>query len=541
MVSAFPGGDGLPLPPFPPANRAALASLLDGAAEPLEAVLDLLLEALGARFVVCVDASSPAGARAVGRRPPGRSIPKAERLLPRELTEQVLKQRRPVLKEESPPRRTWFVGCPLADGGGFRVLFAGGRLPPPPEARPETDWLERWVPWISLAGRLADLRREHRTLVERIEAGGPPNAPGRRAAGRRRSGEHGSARPISPETEFPEIVTTAPIMRQVLSTIALVAPSDAAVLIEGESGTGKELIARAIHRKSPRGAEAFVSENCAACPEGLLESEFFGVERGAFTGAHRTKAGLFERAHGGTLFLDEIGEMDLSLQKKLLRALESREVRRVGGHDAISVDFRLICATNRVLAEETRAGRFRSDLFYRIEVLTIRLPPLRERREDIPPLVTHFLARHAQAAGTVPPPVDPSALRFLCDYPWPGNVRELSNEMSRAVALRVSTVTPEALSAKILRVSRERMALGHDGLRSGRPLLEIERDLLGALIRDVLRRTGGNKFRAAEILGISKSSLYRRLRRYSIDESAAHGGANGGAEENGSGGPPRGT
>jgi transcriptional regulator with PAS, ATPase and Fis domain len=317
-----------------------------------------------------------------------------------------------------------------------------------------------------------------------------------------------------------------------------VAPSDAAILIEGESGTGKELIARAIHRKSARAGKAFVSENCAACPEGLLESEFFGVERGAFTGAHRTKAGIFERAHGGTLFLDEIGEMDLALQKKLLRALESREVRRVGGNDAISLDFRLICATNRVLAEETRAGRFRSDLFYRIDVLTIRLPPLRERREDVPPLVSHFLARHAQTAGTAAPPVDPSALRDLCDYFWPGNIRELSNEMWRAVALRVPAITPEVLSAKILRQGRERMALEHCGLESGRPLDEIERDLIGALIRDVLRRTGGNKFRAAEILGISKTSLYRRLRRYSIARSAGSDEARESGDENGSGGPP---
>jgi transcriptional regulator with PAS, ATPase and Fis domain len=305
-------------------------------------------------------------------------------------------------------------------------------------------------------------------------------------------------------------------MREVLRTVALVAGSDAAVLIEGESGTGKELVARAIHARSRRVRGPFVPENCAACPEGLLESEFFGVERGAFTGAHRTKPGLLERAHGGTLFLDEIGEMDPSLQRKLLRALQEREVRRVGGAESIPVDFRLVSATNRDLTEDAGAGRFRADLLYRIDVVTIRLPPLRERREEIPLLARRFLERQARAAGIPLPDLDPRALEALLEYPWPGNVRELENEMSRAVALRLRAVTPDSLSPKVLRPRREAPSFGLEELRPGRSLAEVERDILGGIIREALRQTRGNKFRAAQLLRITKSSLYRRLRRYSI-------------------------
>jgi transcriptional regulator with PAS, ATPase and Fis domain len=305
-------------------------------------------------------------------------------------------------------------------------------------------------------------------------------------------------------------------MREVLRIVALIAASEAAVLIEGESGTGKELIARAIHRKSGRAGGPFVSENCSACPQGLLESEFFGVERGAFTGAHRSKPGLFERSHRGSIFLDEIGDMDFTLQAKLLRVLQEREVRRVGGSQAVPVDFRLISATNRVLADEARAGRFRLDLLYRIEVVTVRLPPLRERREDIAPLVHHFLAREAASARLPLPPIHPDAMRLLIKYPWPGNVRELANEMCRAVALRHSSVTPAALSAKIQDPHGYPGMLGSQPLPVGRSLEEVEKDLLGGFIRDVLEQTGGNKIRAARLLGIPKTNLYRRLRRYSI-------------------------
>jgi len=318
------------------------------------------------------------------------------------------------------------------------------------------------------------------------------------------------------EPEFPEIIGSAPLLLAALRLAAVIAPSDAAVLIEGESGTGKELVARAIHRRSRRTAAAFITENCAACPEGLLESEFFGVERGAYTGAHRSRAGLFERADGGTLFLDEIGEMDLRLQGKLLRSLQEREVRRVGGSDSIPVDFRLLCATNRTLHEEARAGRFRRDLLYRIEVVTIRLPSLRERVEDIPILARHFLSLHAGRAGLSVPELTASALDVLCRYPWPGNIRELDNEMRRATALKIEALRPDNLSPKLL--TSDGLASRWSFLVSGTPrkLEEFEHDVIGGFIRDVLHQTGGNKNRAAEILGIPKTSLYRRLRRYAI-------------------------
>jgi len=316
---------------------------------------------------------------------------------------------------------------------------------------------------------------------------------------------------------FPGIIACSQAMRDVLRTLTLVAPSDAAVLVEGESGTGKELIARALHQRSARAPGPFISENCAACPEGLLESEFFGVERGAFTGAVRSKPGLFERAHGGTLFLDEIGEMDLSLQRKLLRAIQEREIRRVGGSACVPVDFRLVSATNRVLAEEIRSGRFREDLLYRIDVVTLRLPPLREHREDIPLLIHHFLCRFAASALRPPPQLDPAALQLLCAYSWPGNVRELENEMCRAVALGLEAITPSTLSAKILSgTPREPPADDGSLLAPGRSLDQIERELIGGLIRKALRQTSGNKIQAARLLKIPKTSLYRRIRRYDL-------------------------
>ncbi len=322
--------------------------------------------------------------------------------------------------------------------------------------------------------------------------------------------------PPEAEPDFPEIIGSSPLLLAALRLAAVIASSDATVLIEGESGTGKELFARAIHRMSRRTAGAFISESCAACPEGLLESEFFGVERGAYTGAHRSRPGLFERAHGGTLFLDEIGEMDLRLQGKLLRSLQEREVRRVGGSDSIAVDFRLLCATNRTLHDEAKAGRFRTDLLYRIEVVTIRLPSLRERAEDVPTLAGHFLALHAARAGGPVPELTAPALDILCRYLWPGNIRELDNEMRRAVAVRIESIRPDNLSPKLL--ASDGIADGRRFSSGGPPrkLLEFEQDVIGGFIREVLSQTGGNKNRAAEILGIPKTSLYRRLRRYAI-------------------------
>jgi DNA-binding NtrC family response regulator len=481
-------------------GEGMLLALLQASSNPLVPLLDLLLQSLRARQVLWVERGNGAR-RALGRRPPGEDIEGAGRLVAPERAEQVFLQHRPLLVElDLPGGRSWSLSCPVPLGGDPRAaLFVEGPAPAPelPSGALQS-WMARLAPWINLARELGEpkSRRLARTEVEESPAPASGRGPG-----------HGG---------FAGVIGSAPAMQEVLRTVSLVAPSEAAVLIEGESGTGKELIAKAIHQKSRRAAGPFVPENCAACPEGLLESEFFGVERGAFTGASRSKPGLFERAHGGTLFLDEIGEMDPSLQRKLLRALQEREVRRVGGGEPIPVHFRLVSATNRVLSEEARAGRFRSDLYYRIEVVTIRLPPLRERREDIPRLISHFLALHAAEAGVPPPEVEPAALRLLGQYSWPGNVRELENEMWRAVALGAPCLSPESLSGKI----RGRLGEGAPEVRrllgAGGSLEAVEREVLGGLIREALETTGGNKIRAAQLLGIPKTSLYRRLRRYSI-------------------------
>jgi two-component system, response regulator FlrC len=491
--------------------------------DPLTAVLDLLIDSLAASFAICgalpTEGAGPAAGRrlAVGRRAGGRPIRHPARLIERLVIARSAWDHRPLLPDLSRTETgAWRLVWPLATRGGRQAAVIAG-IPASPRGEEPADLTARresLLPWIALAFEISSLREEKRALAERIEschrppAGPPidlqpPPAVETAAAG----------------MEFPGVIGLSASLREVLRTVSIVARSDAAVLIEGESGTGKELIARAIHDHSARARGPFISESCAACPEGLLESEFFGVERGAFTGAHRTKPGLLERARGGTLFLDEIGEMDLKLQRKLLRALQEREVRRVGGGEPIAVDFRLISATNRVLAEETRAGRFRADLLYRLEVVAVRLPPLRERPEDIPPLARHFLALHAAKAGRPPPEVDERALRLLCAYPWPGNVRELQNEMWRAVALGLKALAPASLSAKIVRRAARPVGLPFHALQGGRSLDEVEKDLLGGLIREALVKTRGNKIRAAQLLGIPKTTLYRRIRRYAIADA----------------------
>ena len=240
-------------------------------------------------------------------------------------------------------------------------------------------------------------------------------------------------RPGLPESAREEIIGTSAALKAVLKELAVVAPTDSTVLILGETGTGKELIARGIHNGSPRSTKPFVKLSCAAIPTGLLESELFGHEKGAFTGALARRIGRFEQAAGGTLFLDEVGEMSLDLQTKLLRVLQEREFERVGGSQTLRTDVRLIAATSRNLATEVESGRFRADLFYRLNVFPIQLPPLRERREDIPPLVWHFVAQIARRMGRTIERIPPETMEALARYHWPGNIRELQNVIERAV------------------------------------------------------------------------------------------------------------
>ena len=310
---------------------------------------------------------------------------------------------------------------------------------------------------------------------------------------------------------LPGMIASSAQMAQVLDLVGRVAPTDATVLIRGESGTGKEVIAKALHHASPRAGGRFVAINCGALPETLLESEIFGHVKGAFTGAGTNKKGLFEEAHGGTLFLDEIGEMTPSLQVKLLRALQSGEVRPVGSTQTITVDARVVAATNRDLEPMIRQGIFREDLFYRLNVIPLVLPPLRERREDIPLLAELFLGRFAQRQGRVLR-LSAAAMERLFRYAWPGNVRELENAMERtAILARAETIEPGDLPPHV----GAGLALGPaPALAAEQTLGEAER----AHIIQILERYGWNHSRAAEALGIGRTTLWRKLKEYGVEK-----------------------
>jgi DNA-binding NtrC family response regulator len=307
-----------------------------------------------------------------------------------------------------------------------------------------------------------------------------------------------------------DVVGASAAFREVLEVAHRVAESDATVLVLGESGTGKEVIAREIHRASGRARKPFVAVNCSAIPEGLLESELFGHEKGAFTGAVRQKKGRFELADGGTIFLDEIGDMSAALQAKLLRFLQDHTFQRVGGSSDVGVDARVIAATNRDLDAAVADGSFREDLFFRLNVVSIVMPPLRERPEDVPLLVEHFLRAHA-AAGSKPKKMSPKAMRLAMDYAWPGNIRELENAIQRAVVLsRGETVFPEHLPAKVQAASGGE---GGGAPRVGKTIREVERDT----IVKALTETGGNRTHAAKILGISRRTLQNKIKEYEIE------------------------
>ncbi len=313
-----------------------------------------------------------------------------------------------------------------------------------------------------------------------------------------------------------QIVGRSPRMQAVYQMVETVAAVQSTVLITGESGTGKELVARAVHNLSPRADKPFVSINCGAFTETLLESELFGYVRGAFTGATGNRKGLFEAADKGTIFLDEIGEMSPAMQVKLLRVLQERKVRPVGGHDELSIDARVIAATNRDLPAMVKTGAFREDLFYRVSVIPIELPPLREKREDIPELVTHFAEKYCALAGRNLT-VSPQAMTLLEGYSWPGNVRELEHTIERAVALeRTDQIQPERLPEQITNYNPARIAgaldLPDDGLNLTAHLDQLEKTYL----LEALRRTGGNQTRAAELLQLQVRSLRHLLDKHGI-------------------------
>jgi DNA-binding NtrC family response regulator len=312
--------------------------------------------------------------------------------------------------------------------------------------------------------------------------------------------------------------------KEVLSLVRKVADTDSTVLITGESGTGKELIARALHYLSPRSDRMLVPINCSAIPAELLESELFGHVKGAFTGAHATRAGKFETAHNGTIFLDEIAEMSPPLQAKLLRVLQEKSVTPVGGNRAIQVDARVITATNKDLDEEVSEGRFRSDLYFRLNVIPIRIPPLRDRRDDIPLLVEHFVAKYNREKGRALEGVRPESIEMLRRYTWPGNVRELENLVERIVVLKGSGwLEPSDIPEKIRRAERflgdAIPVLGETGL----DIKSATEDFENALIRQALHLAAGTKNRAATLLGLKRTTFVEMLKRKSLDAGEVPG------------------
>jgi DNA-binding NtrC family response regulator len=325
---------------------------------------------------------------------------------------------------------------------------------------------------------------------------------------------------------YDELVTRSPKMFDIFKRLDRVIHLDVPILIQGDNGTGKELIARAIHRNSPRRKRRFYAQNCGAISESLLESELFGYVKGAFTGADKDRKGLFEIAHQSTLFLDEIGEMNYDMQKKLLRVLQEHEVQPLGSSTPIKVDVRIVCATNRNLTAEVEAGRFRQDLFQRLNVIKVDLPALRDRPEDVPYLVEHFLRKIARARGDKPKVLDrrdPRIMKQLVDYPWPGNIRQLENIVTRLVHLSGELITWDVLiENRELFPEAEKPVV--DAVRSVRPLDEVVAEVEREEITNALKQTNGNRTRAAALLKINRRSLLRRLTKYGLaseeDEAA---------------------
>jgi transcriptional regulator with GAF, ATPase, and Fis domain len=324
----------------------------------------------------------------------------------------------------------------------------------------------------------------------------------------------------SASTAFKDIVGQSPSMKKIFRIVEKVAGSDTTIMLNGETGTGKGVIARAIHECSPRRSKPLVQINCGAMPEGLLESEFFGYRRGAFTGAVADKAGKFEMANGGTIFLDEIGDMSADLQVKVLRVLEEGEFERVGSHETIKVDARFIAATHRDLEEEVQKGHFREDLFYRLYVIPILLPALRERKTDIPFLVYHFLEEFARKNKKAVMNVAAEAMHLLMNYPWHGNVRELKNLVERIVVLKdTDTLEVEDLPEKIRSAEpvpgrRANAARGEEGISFQTAVSEFEK----ALILSALEKTRWVKNRAADLLQIKRTTLVEKIKRYQIEK-----------------------
>jgi len=337
--------------------------------------------------------------------------------------------------------------------------------------------------------------------------------PGRNGSTMRKGAKLAQGQPARVESP---LIGHSSVISNLLKTIERVAPIDSNVLITGGTGTGKELAARAIHERSGRRRAPFVDVNCSAIPETLFEAEFFGHERGTFTGAHDTRAGLFERASGGTLFLDEVGTLSLAMQSKLLRALQEHQVRRVGGRENISVDVRIIAATNSDLKSAVLRGMFRSDLYFRLRVVPLHMPPLRGHRQDIPLLIEHFLQRHNMRSGSAPRRFSLEAIKAMLDYTWPGNVRELENAIEYAVAIGANEVLGiEDLPADMFGERFDDVNVLGDCVLNNETLAEVER----RYILTIFERCNRHHIKTAAVLGIDRRTLYRKLQQYDLELS----------------------
>lgn len=511
-----------------------------GAAEgPCREVLKSIVALLGAERAflfelktACAEGESAVGPAIASSDVDGEPIHEPERKVPTEILERAARDGSPGVGTteardgatpgpDSRPRGGQHLVLPLEWSGERRaVVYAENRFQPLDLGREPfrmacalSRILGIVLGWARVRGENADLWEDVRRL--RQEAAAVREAP---AAVAPRTGSSRHSRRSELKGDYSGLIGSSPCMMDVFTIVDRISGSNVPVLINGESGTGKELIAQAVHRNSPRRDKVFVSENCGALTETLLESELFGYVKGAFTGASKDHKGLFELAEGGTLFLDEVGDMSPGMQKKLLRVLQEGVIRRVGGKEYISVNVRVISATNKELLEEVKAGNFREDLYFRLNVINLRMPPLRDRKDDIPEIVSVFLDELAKESG-IAKRIAPAAVQRLMKYHWPGNVRELRNEIKRFFALSDGDIGIHDLSETILAgETRDTtfQSLGpeifHLTLKDATERLEKE------MIRNAIVQSRGNKSLVAKMLEVPKTSLYNKIGKYGLDK-----------------------